>query len=129
MEGKRKEREREKKGGEREKEKEIRGRNSVILCSISKEIFIVPQVNMRTELVHNKALWLLPVQIITERLFPLQHQAQSVKTVIHLDLEGTNREKFWRRRRVLLCFFLRLMGKHTFYVKEREMEFRKQYPN
>lgn len=47
----------------------------MILCFISKEIFIVPQVNMRTGLVHNKGLWLLPVQIITERLFPLQYHA------------------------------------------------------
>lgn len=48
-----KRKEREKKGGEREKK---RGRNSVILCFISKEMFIVPQFNMRTGLVHNKAL-------------------------------------------------------------------------
>lgn len=52
-----------------------------------------------------------------------------MKIGFHLHHEGMSREKFWRMKSVFLCFFLRLMGKHMFYIEGRKTVFRKPYPN
>lgn len=43
-----------------------------------------------------------------------------MKIVIHLHHEGMSREKFWRKKGVLPCVFLRPVGEHTFSMEEEK---------
>lgn len=43
-----------------------------------------------------------------------------MKIVSHLHHEGMSREKFWKKKGVLPCAFLGLVGKHFKWKKEKQ---------